>query len=66
MNSCVNIIEFQESDNNFTYYKIALFDSHDFTEEEALKIIKNHEFSLKMVIMSKPQYENVFRSLINK
>ena len=68
MNHHVKMIEYKVaySGELFTFSedKVALFDGRDVSEEEVNKLIREevdeHPF---VVVMTKEQYENVFRSL---
>lgn len=45
---------------------VALFDDRDLTEEEARRLISADEYSSNLIVMTKTQYETVFRSLMER
>lgn len=45
---------------------VALFDERDFTEKEIKTIIQTHDFYHGVIMIDKPTYEMVFRSLMTK
>lgn len=65
MDHNVMMIEYNEHYGDLTVAMVALFDGRDLTEDEAKKMIESeaYEHTGKMVVMSKTQYERVFRSL---
>lgn len=64
----VMMIPFVDHYGDLEVDQVALFDRRDLTEEEAKKMIHSGqvEYTNKMVVMSKKQYETVFRSLKDK
>lgn len=64
----VMAIEFVEnwSDAQYVCNNVALFDERDLSEDAALAIIKANEYDARLVVVTKSQYENVFRSLLNE
>lgn len=56
-------IEFSEIWGDTADSNIALFDKRDLTENEALAIIKAGVYDSRLLIASKTQFNNVFRSL---
>jgi len=61
----VMMIEYSESYGDLTVDMVALFDGRDFTEGEVLEMIRSGEYenTNKIAVMSKKQYEIVFRSM---
>ena len=45
---------------------VALFDERDFTAKEIKAIIQTHDFHHGVIMIDKPTYEMVFRSLMAK
>ena len=43
---------------------VALFDERDFTAKEIKDIIQTHDFYHGVIMIDKPTYEMVFRSLM--
>lgn len=64
----VMMIPFVDYYGDLEVDRVALFDGRDLTEEEAQKMIHSGqvEYTNKMVVMSKKQYETVFRCLKDK
>lgn len=58
---CVMCIEYSIA--GYETKMVALFDGRDLTEEEAIRMIQEDQYSTKMVTMTKDQYMTVFRSL---
>ena len=54
----VKLIEFEHSFMD----EVILFNDENISEEEVMEIIRSGEFSSKIIIISKSQYENVFKS----
>ena len=54
----VNMVKIIEIENN----QIAMFNDENITEEEVIKLIEYGEYSSRVLMMSKRQYENIFKS----
>ena len=55
----VKLIEFESA---YEGEQVALFNDEQITEKEVLNIINSGEYSSSVIIVSKHQYENVFKS----
>lgn len=64
----VMLIEFTQHIGPYQEQMVALFDERDFSEEEARAAIQEFPlgYDVRIVVMSKQQYETVFRSLKQK
>ena len=58
-------IDFEQKwPNGLSVFNVALFDSRDLTEDEALKLIRAEAYDKRLVVMTQAQVETVFRSWI--
>ena len=58
-------IDFEQKwPNGLSVFNVALFDSRDLTEDEALKLIRAEAYDKRLVDMTQAQFETVFRSWI--
>lgn len=58
-------IDFEQKwPNGLSVFNVALFDSRDLTEDEALKLIRAEAYDKRLVVMTQAQFETVFRSWI--
>lgn len=58
--------EYTEDWGSFQRKMVALFDERDLTEAEAIAAAREDDGNPKIVIMTKAQYETVFRSLMHR
>ena len=58
-------IDFEQKwPNGLSVFNVALFDSRDLTEDEALKLIRAEAYDKRLVVMTQALFETVFRSWI--